>query len=42
MPPVTALMRWVRMDVEAALVLGNSGKIRPKYRRARASLIFER
>ena len=42
MPPVTALMRRVRMDVEAALSWATAGKYVPKYRKARLSLIFER
>ena len=41
MPPVTALMRRARMDVEAALVLSNGREIRPKYRKARPSKLPE-
>ena len=41
MPPVTALMRRARMDVEAALVLSNGREIRPKYRKARPSNLPE-
>ena len=41
MPPVAALMRRARMDVEAALVLSNGREIRPKYRKARPSNLPE-
>src|SRR5262249_22939887 len=41
-PSVTALMRRVRTGVEAALSPDDSEEMRPKYRKARPSQIFER
>jgi len=38
MAPVTALMRWVRTDIEAALLR----ETHPKYHKAQSYLIVER
>jgi hypothetical protein len=39
---ITALMRWVRADIAAALSPKDSREMRPKYPKARPYLIAER
>jgi hypothetical protein len=42
MASITALMRWARTDIEAALSPDNSREMRLKYQKARSYLIVER
>jgi hypothetical protein len=42
MASVTALMRWARTDIEAALSPDNSREMRLKYQEARPYRIVER